>query len=230
APTECFSSADFSMTFQSIWSTLNGKLFVTVRIKNPLPIGPSHIDIVHEQVVSWEGLKFDTGEVNLVPTLVLPLVRHDASDCLLGGTTCATTATPNRTVTGFMTANQSFEVEIPYGQSACPNQYVYEVPVTGTGAQEVWLSTLWRPSDIDTEAKCNDEKIQVDVFRQDASGAWSPWDQYRILGVFQDGHCLTSFQSGGKQDDGTTNGFLGFPWSWVDLSGGIQKVRVAVGG
>lgn len=233
SPETCFSSADFSLTYQTIWSTLNGAIFVNLKIANPISryFGPKEIVIAREEVFHWEGLRFDSGEVNLLPTLTIPVIRRNPADCQTGAGSCADKAVADKVVTGFMNQNQLFTATVPYGQPDCQSQFVYEVPVQGTGAQEIWLSTLWSDLDIDTEAECADEKIFVDVFRQGADGAWERWDGYRILGTWQNGHCRTRFEGGGKQSPTEgSNTLIGFPWSWVDVSGGVQRVRAAVAG
>ena len=144
---------------------------------------------------------------------------------------CAATAQPDRSVTGFQAQNQVFAVAVPYGQASCSDRYVYEVPIEGTGAGEIWLFTLWSDLDIDTEQECRDERIAVDVMRQDADGTWQGWDSYTIAGVWQEAHCLTRFECGGKQSaTQPSNPSTGFPWSWVDVGGGTRSVRAAVGG
>jgi hypothetical protein len=230
-PETCYSSADFKMTWQMSWSTLNGFIFVTFSIPNPLPFGPSEIRILRQEIFHWHGLKFESPEVDLTPTLTIPIIRRNQSECQFGAGACAESATPDRIVTGFTGQTQVFNATPPYGQADCPQQYVYEVPVQGTGASQIWLSTFWEPSEIDTQAECSDEKIFVQVYRQAADGTWSVWDGYRVLGFFENGQCVTKFEGGGKQSATVpTNPFNGFPWSWVDVTGGIQRVRVAVGG
>ena len=230
-PETCYSSADFKMTWQMKWSTLNGAIFVKFSFTNPLPFGPKEIEILRQEIFHWEGLTFETPEEDITPTLTIPIIRRNQNECQFGAGACAENATPNRIVSGFTNQTQVFDATPPYGQPDCPQQYVYEVPVQGTGASQLWLSTFWEPSEIDTQAECIDEKIFVQVYRQAADGTWSVWDGYRVLGFFDNGQCITKFEGGGKQSATVpTNPFNGFPWSWVDLTGGIQRVRVAVGG
>lgn len=155
-----------------------------------------------------------------------------ASVCQPDACPCAQKATPDKIVTeDFVTQNLLFAVAVPYGQADCPDRYVYEVPIAGSGAADLWLSTLWSDLDIDTEQECNDETIFVEVFRRGGDEVWQRWDSYRVLGVWQNAHCRTRFQGGGRQSAAVgSNPNVGFPWSWVDLTGGIQTVRAAVGG
>lgn len=155
----------------------------------------------------------------------------DPRQCTSALNACPATAQPDRSVTGFQAQNQIFEVAVPYGEASCADRYVYEVPIEGTGAREIWLFTLWSDLDIDTEQECRDETIAVDVTRQDADGIWHGWDSYRIVGVWQEAHCLTRFECGGKQSAAeASNPYTGFPWSWVDVGGGTRSVRAAIGG
>src|SRR5690606_10162002 len=101
-PETCYSSADVGITYQTKWSTLNGNLKVSVSAWVPI-IG--QVDIVDEEIVSWNGLEFDTGEVNLLPTWSLPLQTLPASQCTLGSRRCATHANADWSVPLDLPAN-----------------------------------------------------------------------------------------------------------------------------
>jgi len=219
SPETCYSSADFDVTFQSIWSTLNGNLKVSVKAK----LFGFDVDIVDEQIVSWTGLKFDTGEVNLLPTLHLPLMRHDAAECTFGGTSCFEKATARVT-----NVPDNWTVAVPYTDPECPDQHVYEVDMQGRNLNEVWLRTVWDINEIKDQALCEDSLVRVFVYRQKADNSWDNFDQYEVTGVWQNNACQTS--NNGHISATENNTTIGFPWSWVDTSSGVKKVRVAVAG
>jgi hypothetical protein len=218
-PESCYSSADFDVTFQSIWSTLNGNLKVSVKAK----LFGFSIDIVDEEIVSWKGLSFDTGETNLLPTLQLPLMQHKPEECDFAGNSCFEKATARVT-----NVPDSWTEAVPYTNPECPNQHVYEVDMQGRNLNELWLRTLWDISEINTQELCEDSVVRVTAFRQKADNSWDRFDSYMVKGVWQAGACQTS--SGGKISATENNTAIGFPWSWVDTSAGVKKVRVAVAG
>ncbi len=218
-PDTCYASADFEVTFQSIWSTLNGKLKVSV--KGWLPI-VGDVDIVDEEIVSWKGLTFDTGEINLLPTVTLPLLHHPEGSCVLGGNSCFETAQARTT-----NVPDSWALDVPYTNPECPDQHVFEVDMQGRGMSELWLRHLWDINDINTQEMCDDSLVRVYVWRQMNDGTWSEFDSFDVTGAWSGTACQT--QVGGYIGPDERNPHIGFPWSWVDTTN-VQKVRVAVAG
>lgn len=225
-PETCYSSADVGITYQTKWSTLNGNLKVSVSAWVPI-IG--QVDIVDEEIVSWNGLEFDTGEVNLLPTWSLPLQTLPASQCTLGSRRCATHANADWSVPLDLPANTI--VPVPHSNEECPKQFIAEVDMTGRNLDDLYLTRQWASGSVGTKAECEDAIVNVAVFRK-VNGQWEeePFDSYRVTGAWDETFGVCQTVGAGKIGPGENNVTLGYPRSWVDTSGNVEKVRFVLAG
>lgn len=227
-PETCYSSADVDVTFQSIWSTLNGNLKVSVSAQVPI-IGK--VDIVDKKVVSWKGLEFDTGEVKLLPTWNIPLQRLPQGQCAFGAEACVIEAAPQWNIDDdSLPAARS--VAVPYSNPDCLDQYVTEIDMRGRDLDSIFFSRKWDTASITSEEECQDAMVQVFIYRQLDNGEWEgmPWDQYKVTGQWlEDRDECQTIGAGLIDGEGNRNVTAGFPRSFVDTVG-VDKVRFVTAG
>lgn len=119
----------------------------------------------------------------------------------------------------------SWAVEVPYGDPSCPYQHVFEVSVDARQLDGLWVRHRWDSSELPTKELCDQARVHVAVWQQDARGVWTPWDHFVVSGVATQRGCETDHQ-GYIGPDGQRNTDIGMPWSWVDTRE-VSRVRVA---
>lgn len=222
-PEACFSSADFNVTYQTVWSTLNGKISVTVSGRVPL-VG--EVKLVDYQVASWDGPTWDSGEINLLPTVQFPLQELPPAECRFGGTSCKERAAPDWTV------NQvpDFQDITEYDNPECRDQYVIEVPISnsGSGARDMYMFRQFLPDSITSAAECLDSQVEVRTYRK-VNGNWEDAAPgYTVYGDWSDGACQAL--AAGYIADGQPNLDYAYPYSWFGIVPGTTEVRIVIAG
>jgi hypothetical protein len=219
-------------------SSLNGRIFLVLKLIIPLLFETIEIDLARIEVVSFDGISFDTGWKNLFSAQVLPQIPLGANACLLGGMSC-TEGDPDRV---FMPPPDSSvpgqgDTSADYGRDSCPGQYIWDLP-TDFIEHLMGFSITTTPGDIPaSEAPCDQRKGAVTMWKH-VNGVWSEITRYRLVGgTDSTGACIVTAVNRSAENPlmpgFDANSFVNTrpdsdPWQRIPFETGMDKIRVAM--
>jgi hypothetical protein len=243
SPEVCAAELDWKTTYQQKWSTLNGKVLVTLKIKISLPWGLGTIeeDLARKEIFSWDGLKLESPVVNLLDGQAPLPFKLDPNRCILGGNACATDATPIHEIGGLKDSGDAWwTAPAPYGEKVCPGQAVVKVKAkdsdVGVDTQSLLVSAKWDPSLANTN--CSERRGRVAIWAQrnegkagvsDAPSPFYRWEQVDVLtmqGVDIGGVCVPQATHLKQLPDSLKAAYGNQPWGYIPLDIAMPDNRI----
>ncbi len=178
SPSVCAATISPRVDTHLMMSTLNGKVDLIGRIDT----GVDYIEIFRWNLFDWKGLEFNTPPKTVTfPQLDVPLSQDQ---CFLEQEGCKTAPAQLITPGVLTSSNPATNLTIPAGdywdpQSACPGQYLMEIPASQLTANRLLIEAGWQPGAPESQngsgtESCDYQRAVVTVFGRTTPNA--PWD------------------------------------------------------
>jgi hypothetical protein len=229
SPEVCAATMDLDTGLKFRFSTLNGKLSLVARIDAFI----GTIEIARWQILSFDGLVYDTPRVSLVDIpMKIPL-----GSCTIERTTCGTPPA-DLVITDLAPANTSVNQEvIPVktgygtGRAQCTGQHITEIPAEGLAGAKTFIGIVSAANlGGGTTWDCLKEKGSATLLKTFDGTTWVADTFFEWEGIGADpvsGTCLTKRRFDKNPAPGTF-GDPGERFVYTGLEDGLKAVRLAV--